>query len=262
MTTRTKQPEEEEDQVDLWDITMEQAEIDIPNRTGKLEQSEAKMEANGTTDGEVVIESLNGPIFTAVEGVFEGMIGGVFEGVVEGDMELVGNGTTFGTGELKGTVSEPERAISLDAAEAEMREHKGTAAWKMKPRYTTVADMTGGGDGQTVEAILRTQRANTGTMVWFFLYKAPDYVNADLVGGVWEGYIDVGRVDGDRWLIGSTRCVAGQRAHIQSRNIHLRRREKLWLLAIVGRRMRSEENSASNDFVHCAIGVAQRCENY
>jgi hypothetical protein len=82
----------------------------------------------------------------------------------------------------------------------------------MKPRYSHIEDMVGTGEGKTVEAIVRRQRANTGTMIWFFLYKAPEYVRPDLVGGVWDGYMDVGRVEGDRWLIGTDRCVAGQRA--------------------------------------------------
>jgi hypothetical protein len=262
MSTRTKRNEEEEDQVDVWDITMEEADIQIPNRTGKLEKTEAQIDAKGTMDGEVVIESLNGPVFTAVEGVFEGMIGGVFEGVVEGDMELVGTGTLLGTEDMSGKVSEPERAILLDAAEAEMREHKGRASWTMKPRFSRIEDMASTGDGQTVSTSKRTQRANTGTMVWFFLYKAPDYVDRDLVGGVWEGYLDVGQVDGDRWLIGTDRCVAGQKAEIQVRNVHLRRSERLWLLALVNRRMRSEVSTTEQDFVHCAVGVSQRCNNY
>jgi hypothetical protein len=262
MTTRTRTNEEEEDQVDLWDITMDDAQIQIPNRTGKLEQGEAQLSAKGSTDGEVVIESLNGPVLTAVEGVFEGMIGGVFEGIVEGDLELVGTGTLFGTDDMQGTVSEPQRAITLDAAEAEMREHKGRAAWTMKPRFSRIEDTTSAGDGTSRSTSNRTQRTNTSTMVWAMMFKAPDYVNPDLVGAVEEGFSDVMEMKGDRWLLRSSRCIAGQRMSLRVKNTHLRRREKLWLLLMVGRRGRDEVDTTQTDFVHCAVGVAQRCQNY
>jgi hypothetical protein len=262
MTTRTRRTEEEEDQQDIWQITMDEGKIDIPDIDGELEPVEATIEAKGSMDGQVEIETLNGPIITAVEGAWEGLGAGAFEGAVEGDMEMVGTGTLIGRDDFTGTVSEPPRKVMLDKVVATVEPQKGKAAWTMKPRYSTIEDMTGSGDGQSVEAILRRQRANTGTMIWFFVYKAPEYVNVDLIGGVWDGYIDVGRVEGDRWVVGSGKCVAGQRVHIHIRNVHLRRQEKLWLLAIVGRRMNGEENGDTNDFVHCAVGVTQRCENY
>jgi hypothetical protein len=262
MTTRTRRTEEEEDQQDIWQIAMDEGKIDIPDIDGELEPVEAAIEAKGSMDGQVEIETLNGPIITAVEGAWEGLGAGAFEGAVEGDMEMVGTGTLIGKDDFTGTVSEPPRKVMLDKAIATLEPQIGNAAWNMKPRYSQVEDIASTGDGQTVSNCRRTQRANTGTMVWFFLYKAPDYVNPDLIGGIWDGYIDVGRVDGDRWLIGADRCVAGQKARIRVRDVHLRRREHVWLLAIVNRRMRTEIATTEQDFVHCAIGVAQRCNNY
>jgi hypothetical protein len=262
MTTRTRTGQEEEDQVDTWDITMDEAKIQIPNISGELEQAQAQMDAKGTTDGEIVVESLNGPIITAVEGAWEGAFAGAFEGAVEGDMELVGTGTLLGTDELKGTVSEPERAITLNGVEANIEERKGRAAWTMKPRFSRIEDMAGAGDGNGIGTCNRTQRANTGTMVWAMLFKAPDYVNADLIGGVEDGFMDIGEVHGDRWLLDSSRCVAGQSMNIKARKVHLARREKMWLLLMVGRRLREEVDTGEQDFVHCAVGVSQECENY
>jgi hypothetical protein len=262
MTTRTRSSGEEEDQVDTWDITMEDAKIHIPNISGQLEQTQGQIEAKGTTDAELVIESLNGPIITAVEGAWEGLGAGAFEGAVEGDMELVGTGTLLGTDDMKGTVSEPERSITLDGVDADMMERKGRVAWTMRPRFSRIEDMTGAGGGNGIGTIERTQRANTGTVVWAMLFKAPDYVNADLVGGVEDGFADIGEVQGDRWLLASSRCVAGQNMNIKVRKIHLSRREKMWLLLICGRRLRGEVDTGEQDFVHCAVGVSQRCENY
>jgi hypothetical protein len=262
MTTRTRRTEEEEDQMDTWDIAIDEGKIEIPNISGQAEAAEASLEAKGTTDAEVILESINGPLITAVEGAWEGFAAGAFEGVVEGDIELFGTGTTVGTDDLTGKVSEPERRITLDGVEATLQAHKGSASWRMKPRFSRIEDMTGVGDGKSIGRSERTQRANTGTMVWAFIFKAPDYVNQDLVGGVENGYINVGGVDGDRWLLASDRCTAGQKMRIRVRRVHLTRREKLWLLMMVGRRMRDEVDTAQQDFVHCAVGVSQRCENY
>jgi hypothetical protein len=262
MTTRTRRNEEEEDQTDSWDITMDEAKIQIPNISGSLDQAQAILEGKDATDAEIVIESINGPIITAVEGAWEGLGAGAFEGAVEGDMELVGTGTLVGKGEITGTVSEPKRAITLNTVEAEMEERRGRATWTMKPRFSCIEDMSGNGDGDGIGSSVRSQRANTGTIVWAMVFKAPNYVSPDMIGGVEDGFTDVSQMAGDRWLLTSKRCLAGQSMNIRLRNIHLRRRENLWLLMLVGRRLRDEADTGQQDFVHCAVGVSQKCQNY
>jgi hypothetical protein len=262
MTSRTRRTDEEEDQMDVWQIDIDDAIVDIPNITGQAEAVDGKLDAKGTTDSELVIESLNGPIITAVEGAWEGLGAGAFEGAVEGDMEMVGTGTVIGTDELTGTVTQPERKITLNGVEATIRRQKGTATWTMKPRYSRIEDITSNGEGRMAGMVTRQLRSNSGSMVWAFLFKAPDYVDPDSVGGIWDGETDIGMINGDRWLLGTDRTVAGQKMRISARNIHLRRRERLWLLAIVGRRRISELSTADQDFVHVAVGIAQRCENY
>jgi hypothetical protein len=260
--TTTKRTEEEEDQKDIWDISMDETKVDIPNISGELEGGEAGMQAKGTTDGEVVIESLNGPIITAVEGAWEGAFAGVFEGAVEGDMELVGTGTMVGTDELSGKVTEPERNITLNGVEGTVQAQKGRAVWTMRPRFSRVEDMVSEANGTGRGDYNAMGRVNTGTMVWAFLYKAPSYVDPVRVGDVAIGTVDVSAVDGDRWLVDCGRSVVGQTICLRKRNIHMRRREQMWLLIIIGQRLPGEQSSPEMDLVHIAVGMKQRCENY
>jgi hypothetical protein len=260
--TRTRRDEEEEDQKDTWELSIDQADVDIPNISGQLDGGDASMQAKGTTDGEVVIESLNGPIITAVEGAWEGLGAGAFEGVVEGDLDMFGTGTVLGTDELKGTVSEPERNITLNGVEASIQPHKGTAVWTMRPRFTRIEDMVSDANGTGRGDYSTRGRSNTGSMVWAFLYKAPSYVDPARVGDMPTGNTDVTSVDGDRWLLDCGRAVVGQTIRLRKRNIHMRRRERMWLLILVGARLPDEQSSPELDLVHFAVGCRQRCENY
>jgi hypothetical protein len=260
--TTTKRTEEEEDQIDIWDISMEEAKVDVPNISGELEAGEASIQAKGTNDAEMIIESLNGPIITAVEGAWEGLGAGAFEGAVEGDMEMVGTGTVIGTDELSGKISEPQRSITLDGVEATVRPSKGRATWVMRPRFSRVEDTLSDANGTGRGDYSARGRVNTGTMVWAFLYKAPSYVDPARVGDVAIGNVDVAGVDGDRWLVDCGRAVVGQAISLKKKNIHMRRREQMWLLVIIGRRLPDEQSNPGVDLVHIAVGLRQRCENY
>jgi hypothetical protein len=108
MTTRTRQNDEEEDQQDTWQITMDEGKIQIPDIDGEAEPVEASIDAKGSLDGQLEIETLNGPVVVAIEGAWEGFGAGAVEGASEGDLEMVGTGTLVGKDDLTGTISEPQ----------------------------------------------------------------------------------------------------------------------------------------------------------
>jgi hypothetical protein len=137
----------------------------------------------------------------------------------------------------------------------------GRAKWRMRPRFTFARDLLSKGTGQAHSVQTRRQRANTPCIIWAFLYKGPDYVDPNKIGDIQEGSLDIGAVEGDRWVIAADRGTVGQKLQIQVRNIHLRKREKLWLLVLIGRR-REGESDPEQDFVHLGVGMCERANYY
>jgi hypothetical protein len=131
----------------------------------------------------------------------------------------------------------------------------------MRPRFTMASDLFSEGTGRAHSVQSRRQRANTPCLIWAFLYKAPDYVDPQTIGDIQEGSLDIGAIEGDRWVLAADRGMVGQKLQIHVRDVHLRRRERLWLLVLIGRR-RQGESDPEQDFVHLAAGMCERANYY
>jgi hypothetical protein len=255
--TRTNLEEEEDVPEDIWKITIDPVIVDIPNRTGKAEAVTVDAKGNVTLKGVEMLGEAAGPMEVPVAGAWEGEFAGGFEGVATGAMELALNATILTDADASWEVKEPQRGITLDAAEAETRKMEGTASWQPKERFSFAQPWDVEDQSQSHETYASTCRRNTPGMIWVFLCKAPRYLGEDVTTIIPHlGGGDIPSLIGGSWVIEAKRAKIGDSMRISTGGILLTTQERMWIQITVGRRT-DDEVQQLNDFCNVVIGIDQ-----
>jgi hypothetical protein len=255
--TRTNMNEEEEVSEDVWKISIDPVKVDIPNRTGKAEAITLDADGSVTLKGVEILGEAAGPLEVPVAGAWEGEFAGGFEGIATGALELVLNGTILSDADASWQIKEPQRSITLDAAEAETQKIEGVASWQPKERLTFAGPWEVEDEAESHGVYGGTTRRNTPGVIWAFLCKAPRYLDTDTTTVVPNmGAGNIPPLTGGSWVVESRRARIGHPMHIRSGGILVTPQEKMWLQITVGRRT-NDEVEQLNDFCNVAVGIDQ-----
>jgi hypothetical protein len=250
-STKHKNPEEEEeeDQVDTWNIHIEPAEPKTVPTTGTLEATNIEGSLGGTINGAMVGE-LMGLVEWGGGGAWEGVAAGSFQGggagVVEGVQAIE---YTHDMGSI--TTSETTQPGTIDIPEITVKdpERIGTAKWKMIDRETKDTGMYGKNDIvlEWREAVEPKEpglggeptifaRQHAGQIGWAFLMKCPwavyNALNTEeqLEDYPWGDDIWLAMQKWQRWVLSSAIIVDDKEITLSGVNFGLRKNEVLFVM--------------------------------